>query len=68
MRILSENYQCDCGTHFEWKTLFLQSGEAMFGRWDELNKNVIDKDIINKQYHITVRFPKCNRRHFIVKE
>lgn len=68
MKKFSENHQCGCGMQFEWKTFFLQSGESWFGRWDEAKKNVIDQDIINKQYHITIRCPKCNRRFFIVKE
>lgn len=68
MKNFSENYQCDCGTQFEWRTFFLQSGESWFGCLDEAKKNVIYQEIINKQYHITVRCPKCNRRYFLVKE
>ena len=43
MKFFSGNYQCECGTQFEWKTLFLQSGEGVFGRWDDMQKNVIGK-------------------------
>lgn len=68
MKNFSDSHQCECGIMFEWKTFFLQSGEGWFGSWDEVKKNVIDQDIINKQYHITVKCPKCNRKHFIVKE
>ena len=68
MKSFSENYQCDCGTQFEWKTLFLQSGEGVFGRWDDMQKNVIRKSMENEVYHITIRCPKCGKTHFIIKE
>lgn len=68
MKIFRDNHQCECGNIFEWKTLFLHSGEGWFGRWDEARQNVVDQNSINKQYHITIKCPKCNRKHFIVKE
>lgn len=63
-----DNHRCDCGTLFEWKTFFLQSSEAAFGRWDDMQKNVINQNIIKKAYHITVRCPKCGKTYLIVHE
>ena len=61
-------YCCDCGNQFEWKTFFLQPGEAVFGRWEDLKKNVIRSNVINNKYHITIRCPECNKTHFIKKD
>lgn len=61
-------YCCDCGSQFEWKTFFLQPGEAVFGRLDDIKKNVIKKSMVNNKYHITIKCPECNKTHFITKE
>lgn len=68
MKIFDDTYQCDCGTRFKWKTLFLQSGECLFGPLNDMQKNVIRKNMENEVYHITIRCPKCGKTHFIIKE
>lgn len=68
MKNISGTYCCNCNNQFEWKTFFIQSGEAVFGCWDDIQKNVVRKDITNNQYHITIRCPKCNRSYFITKD
>ena len=67
MKIFDDTYQCDCGTQFKWKTFFLQPGEFVTFRLDDMMKNVVDKDIINQKYHITLRCPNCDRKHFLIK-
>lgn len=68
MESISGIFNCDCGNQFEWKTFFLQPGETVFGRWEDLKKNVIRSNAINNKYHITIRCPKCNRSYFITKD
>lgn len=68
MESISGIFNCDCGNQFEWKTFFLQHGEAVFGCWDDMKKNVIKKSMVNNKYHITIKCPECNKTHFITKE
>ena len=68
MESISEFFNCDCGNQFEWKTFFLQPGEAVFGCWEDLKKNVIRSNVINNKYHITIRCPRCNKTHFVTKD
>lgn len=67
MKIFRDTHQCDCGTQFEWKTFFLEHGESVSFRIDDTMKNVIDKGVINQEYHITLRCPNCYRKHFVIK-
>ena len=67
MRSIGGNFNCDCGEKFEWKTFFLQPGEAVFGSWDDMQKNVVNKNTINEVYHITIRCPKCKKTKFITR-
>ena len=43
MKIFEDTYQCDCGTQFNWKTFFLQPGEFVTFRLDDMMKNVLIK-------------------------
>ena len=68
MTIKDGTTKCPCGYAFDWKTFFLEKNEAAFFVVDEVQKNVIDKEKINGQYHITARCPKCGKKHFVVLE
>lgn len=68
MMLISGVHQCDCDAKIEWKTYILQSGECIFGKWENIEKNIVNKSITNNMCHITIVCPNCNRKHFITKE
>lgn len=68
MILISDIYQCDCATKFEWKTYILQSGECIFGKWQDVEKNIVSKTVSNNMCHITIVCPNCNKKHYLTKE
>lgn len=60
--------ECKCGNKFEWKTYFLEKNSVAVFKTDDVQANIIDKMIINNQYHITAKCPFCNQKHFVLLE
>ena len=68
MMLISGVHQCDCDAKIEWKTYILQSGESIFGKWDNIEKNIVNKTLNNNACHITIVCPNCHRQYCITKE
>lgn len=53
---------CQCGEKINWKTFFISKGAVVTFKYEDVQKNVVDKNESNNQFFVTVRCPKCLRR------
>ena len=68
MRLICDKYNCSCGNEFKWKTYLLEAGENIFGKWDNLQSNVVSRNIVNGKFNGEIQCPKCNKRYFVENE
>ena len=68
MKSICDKYKCCCTNEFEWKTYLLDSGEGVFGKWDKLQSNVVNTNIVNGKFIGEIQCPKCNKRYFVEKD
>lgn len=56
---------CKCGFGYNWKTYFLEKGEIVTFKNEDVQDNVINNSAINEQYYITTCCPKCGKKEYL---
>ena len=63
MNRIKGTHTCECGEKYEWRTYFLDKGEVVVMRLDDLIKNVLNQYKDGNRYTVTIQCPHCHKRH-----
>ena len=65
MKLLNGKHTCKCGEKYEWNAYFLDNGEVISSRMENLIKNVVDKYKDANKYTVILQCPRCFSRYTI---